>query len=438
MSWLLRDNWLWALLAFFLGALITWLLLVRRIDTATEAEPVRRPADDHDLVPAAAASTASAATSTPGASVAATKPTDESDAKVTTVEPVLVAKQTGTNPKDDKAPTKAAEPAPTAKSPDAASTDTRKATTTGAELDEDVTPPDDSAESPPVAEQTRPEGSAGTPDDTRAPDDSAESSRSADTAADQDAARSAPYGEGSAAALADGSAPEGFTIKGNADSMLYHTTDSPSYSRTKAEAWFRTEQDAERAGFAHWNRRARSATDDKESVTAPAAGPTASDEPSPPTASAESIEDVPLADDSAESSPAADQAKVAVPPQPPDGAHTPEPNDSAESSDAADTHASTAAGDSSGNGEGPTSVGTAAGAVTGSVDDDEGAAPYGEGSAAATADGSAPEGFTIKGNADSMLFHTTDSPYYGRTKAEVWFRTERDAERAGFTHWDRN
>lgn len=59
-------------------------------------------------------------------------------------------------------------------------------------------------------------------------------------------------------------------------------------------------------------------------------------------------------------------------------------------------------------------------------------APYGEGSAAALADGSAPEGFTIKGNKDSMKYHTEDSPWYGRTKAEVWFATPEAAEAAGF------
>jgi hypothetical protein len=48
----------------------------------------------------------------------------------------------------------------------------------------------------------------------------------------------------------------------------------------------------------------------------------------------------------------------------------------------------------------------------------------------------APE-FTIKGNAGSMLFHTKESPYFGRTKAEVWFRTPQDAETAGFTAWDK-
>ncbi len=43
--------------------------------------------------------------------------------------------------------------------------------------------------------------------------------------------------------------------------------------------------------------------------------------------------------------------------------------------------------------------------------------------------------FTIKGNADSMLFHTPDSPYFERTRAEVWFRTADEAVAAGFTEW---
>ncbi len=59
--------------------------------------------------------------------------------------------------------------------------------------------------------------------------------------------------------------------------------------------------------------------------------------------------------------------------------------------------------------------------------------PYGDGSHAATEDGEAPKGFTIKGNAGSMLYHTQESPFYGRTKAEVWFTTEEAAEAAGFS-----
>ncbi|ADB35102.1 ribosomal protein L17 [Kribbella flavida DSM 17836] len=56
-----------------------------------------------------------------------------------------------------------------------------------------------------------------------------------------------------------------------------------------------------------------------------------------------------------------------------------------------------------------------------------------EGSAAPTADGSAPEGFDIKGNENSMKYHTPDSPWYEQTEAEVWFSTEDAATAAGFT-----
>lgn len=66
-----------------------------------------------------------------------------------------------------------------------------------------------------------------------------------------------------------------------------------------------------------------------------------------------------------------------------------------------------------------------------------GAAPYGADSARAGAGGSGPEGWTIKGNEDSMLYHTTESPWYSQTIAEVWFREESAAEAAGFTRWDK-
>ncbi len=42
----------------------------------------------------------------------------------------------------------------------------------------------------------------------------------------------------------------------------------------------------------------------------------------------------------------------------------------------------------------------------------------------------------IRGNADSMLFHSSDSPHYDRTQAEVWFPDEDAAKAAGFKHWD--
>jgi hypothetical protein len=59
-------------------------------------------------------------------------------------------------------------------------------------------------------------------------------------------------------------------------------------------------------------------------------------------------------------------------------------------------------------------------------------APFGPDSAVAGPDGSGPSGWAIKGNANSMLFHAPDSPWYARTKAEVWFREEQAARAAGF------
>jgi large subunit ribosomal protein L4 len=47
-------------------------------------------------------------------------------------------------------------------------------------------------------------------------------------------------------------------------------------------------------------------------------------------------------------------------------------------------------------------------------------------------DGSEPEGFPIKGNASSKLYHVPGSAFYNRTDPEVWFRTAEAAEAAGF------
>jgi hypothetical protein len=56
---------------------------------------------------------------------------------------------------------------------------------------------------------------------------------------------------GSARPLPDGAAPAPeYTIKGSARSMLYHTPASPHYDRTTAEVWFTSSRDAEAAGFA--------------------------------------------------------------------------------------------------------------------------------------------------------------------------------------------
>jgi hypothetical protein len=62
-----------------------------------------------------------------------------------------------------------------------------------------------------------------------------------------------PFGPASAAAGADGSGPDGWTIKGNADSGLYHLPASPSWKRMHAEVGFETEEAAEAAGFKRWD-----------------------------------------------------------------------------------------------------------------------------------------------------------------------------------------
>lgn len=77
----------------------------------------------------------------------------------------------------------------------------------------------------------------------------AEAAPADDAAADTGATKTQPYGPGSKAPLKSGNAPKGHEIKGNADSMKYHTADSPWYEQTVAEVWFDTEESAQAAGF---------------------------------------------------------------------------------------------------------------------------------------------------------------------------------------------
>ena len=55
-----------------------------------------------------------------------------------------------------------------------------------------------------------------------------------------------------------------------------------------------------------------------------------------------------------------------------------------------------------------------------------------EGAVAGTEDGSAPEGYDVKGNAESGLYHVPGSQWYDATEAKLWFASAEDAERAGF------
>jgi len=63
------------------------------------------------------------------------------------------------------------------------------------------------------------------------------------------------------------------------------------------------------------------------------------------------------------------------------------------------------------------------------VEDELVESTYGEGSYVGE---NPPEGYDIKGNADSVKYHTVESPWYGRTIAEVWFNSTEAAEAAGF------
>ncbi|GAB2969256.1 50S ribosomal protein L4, sunset domain variant [Nocardioides montaniterrae] len=62
----------------------------------------------------------------------------------------------------------------------------------------------------------------------------------------------------------------------------------------------------------------------------------------------------------------------------------------------------------------------------------EAAADLPAGAVAPLADGSAPEGYDVKGNADSGKFHCPGGRWYDATVAEFWFKTAEDAIAAGF------
>jgi hypothetical protein len=186
MGWLLRHNWLWSLLAFLLGAAITWFLLVRR---------------EQQLAPAAV------------------------DEPVEEKEEVLVGASVGAVHAPVADVPRAPEPEPV----EAAPAFSRRMD--AERLAEPTLFDDDAAATEPQAPVDVPPGR---------------------------------YGEGSADAVPHQGPPDGFTIKGNAHSMLFHTPDSPYYGRTKPEVWFRSEADAERAGFTKYTRRPRKSTDPRD------------------------------------------------------------------------------------------------------------------------------------------------------------------------------
>jgi large subunit ribosomal protein L22 len=89
----------------------------------------------------------------------------------------------------------------------------------------------------------------------------------ADSDGETNAVDVSPHGEGSHAPLDDvDEMPNGFSIKGNAQSKLYHEPDSRYYTATKAEVWFDTVESAEAAGFSKPGANKEEAADD-ESTT---------------------------------------------------------------------------------------------------------------------------------------------------------------------------
>ncbi|WP_414672950.1 hypothetical protein [Kribbella sp.] len=188
MGWLLRHNWAWALLAFAVGAVITWLLLTRRERTDAKTAPPweqEEPVKEEALVGAGATRTA-----TPPPARTPAPPPPKPEPELVKPEPQLFSRRMEV----------AESPAPT--------------------LFDD-----------PPLEETTPAPASAVP--------------------------VGRYGEGSADAVPHQGPPDGFTIKGNAQSMLFHTPDSPYYGRTKPEVWFRSEADAERAGFSKYLRKPR-------------------------------------------------------------------------------------------------------------------------------------------------------------------------------------
>ncbi|WP_436492478.1 sunset domain-containing protein [Actinokineospora sp. HUAS TT18] len=225
-----------------------------------------------------------------------------------------------------------------------------------------------------------------------------------------------PYAN-SAKPLAGGKAPsDEFTVKGNEDSMLYHSTDSPYYSRTVAEVWFKTPADAEAAGFSPWTRSKSPQGLAPQWEAGPYPGsakPTADGSAPAPEFTVKGNLDSMLFHTEESAFYSVTTAEVWF-----------------RTADEAERAGFAPWNRVGGAERGQTAVPQQA------LPRDTG--PHGPNSAKPKADGSAPSGdYTVKGNADSMLFHTTDSPYYTRTKAEVWFKTAADAERAGFTAWNR-
>jgi large subunit ribosomal protein L17 len=85
----------------------------------------------------------------------------------------------------------------------------------------------------------------------------------------------------------------------------------------------------------------------------------------------------------------------------------------------------------------PLDEGTTSSTETGSVEDAAAEFPpleveSGEGWVKGDGENNVPDGFPIKGNADSMIYHPEESRFYDNTVAEFYFATPEVAESFGF------
>jgi outer membrane biosynthesis protein TonB len=249
MGWLLRQIWPWTLLAFLAGAAITWLVLARS-QASTRAEESPAKAREQELVGAAAGPSRTTLVEPFDQDLHAPPPAEKQPHPL----PQPEAKQKAPKPPKPKArqEPRAAPQAPKPKArqeaPEAAPAFDNHALATqepSATQERAVRPVfSRRMEERPVGEATlfpEPQAVAVEPHDEVAP--------------------AGRFGAGSADAVPHQGPPDGFTIKGNTQSMLFHTPDSPYYGRTKPQVWFRTEADAERAGFTKYARKPRKSAD---------------------------------------------------------------------------------------------------------------------------------------------------------------------------------
>jgi hypothetical protein len=108
--------------------------------------------------------------------------------------------------------------------------------------------PPGSAPAPPAAQRPAPDQPADARRSTRSRAVPAASARTSVVSAGLPS--DAPFGPGSVRARSDGSSPEpAYVVKGKIATKVFYTPGGAYYTRTRADIWFRTADDARAAGF---------------------------------------------------------------------------------------------------------------------------------------------------------------------------------------------